>query len=95
MELIVAADVLGHNELLISSTVVVDLFPLRLYKLRFGFFVLDKLLLFVELLSPASVGDPVVAFIVGEYVFYDFGIFVTEFAGLGFSLLDELDPVVE
>ena len=75
MKLLIVSCVLYDGELIISPGVGMDGFAFRVLVWFLLLFVFEKVLLFVEVFTPAAIGYPVIAFIVLQNVSDNFGIF--------------------
>jgi len=94
VELFIVSSVFYDSEFIVSSSVGMDSLSLWMLVGLLLLFVLEKIWLFVEILAPAPVSNPVVTFIIFKNIRYYFCIFLTQFFRFRLALLYELDPVV-
>lgn len=79
----------------LPSGVAVDLLAFGFDEVGLLLLICQELLLFVEVLAPATVGYPVIALFCLKDLTHDFYILFAEFVDFRLVVMDELDPEVE
>lgn len=95
IKVFVISCVFDDAEGVVPSGVVVDLLAFGFDEIGLLLLIGQELLLFVEVLAPATVGYPVIALFCLQDLIYDFYILFAEFIGFRLVVVGEFDPEVE
>jgi hypothetical protein len=95
VKLFIVSRIFYNYKFIFSPLVAVNFLAFWTEIVLFLFFVFVKLFLFIEILSPTSKSNPILAFVCLQDFFDNFDILLAQFALLRLALLHQLDPVVE